>query len=164
MKLYPPRPWFIYPANVSQLWIIIPICIFLCFCKGGILNGIVVLVVWIIYQANKTEKYWRQACDDNVEHIYVSKDYAISKGYIKIGKQYCYLTDELRSEIIKKIKEKENEKEIVNCNNKSIPYFNYEYIINKLNELNKKEHLTKEEKRTKEHLETKLRLREKGWL
>lgn len=107
MKLYPPRPWFIYPANVSQLWIIIPICIFLCFCKGGILNGIVVLIVWIIYQANKTEKYWRQACDDNVEHIYVSKDYAISKGYIKIGKRYCYLTDELRQKINKIEKEQQ---------------------------------------------------------
>lgn len=111
MKKYPPRPWIIYPANWSQLWIVIPLCLF-CFLLngGGIISGIFLFIFWFIYQTKKAEEGWRFACDHNMENIYVSKDYIQSTGYIKIDNQY-YLLSDVKEYVVKNDVKKETEKD-----------------------------------------------------
>lgn len=130
MKCYPPRPWFIYPANLSQLWVLIPICLFLCVCNGGIPVIFLIVFCWICYQTNKAEESWRYACDHNMEYTYVSSDYASDKGYVKIGNKYYYLTNELKETLQIQLKERNNkiqskEKEVVYMNYTGIPYVLY---------------------------------------
>ena len=55
---YPPRPWFIYPADLEQLWLVIPGCLFLCILKQGIALAILVVIWWLISKSVDAQKSW----------------------------------------------------------------------------------------------------------
>lgn len=111
MKQYPPRPWFIYPADWSQLWIVIPLCLFLCLCRGGgILAAITLFLFWMLYKAQSAEEGWRHACDTNMELHYTTQEYINSTGYIKIKGNYYYITEEIKKKILEEEKQKEDNK------------------------------------------------------
>lgn len=83
MEKYPKRPCFISYSRKRQLWILIPICLFLLICNGGIIASPCILFFWIIYSANETEKEWREACDKGYASIYSSDKYLKSQGFIE---------------------------------------------------------------------------------
>ena len=106
---YPPRPWFIYPADLDQLWLLIPGCLFLCILKQGIAIAIFVALWWIISKSLDAQKSWENICDSNMELTYVSKEYIKNSGYVKVEGEYIYMTEDERRDILEYLEKKEKE-------------------------------------------------------
>lgn len=107
---YPPRPWFIYPADLEQLWLVIPGCLFLCILKQGILLAIFVVIWWLISKSVDAQKSWEHICDTNMEYMYVSKEYIKNSNYVKVEGEYIYMTEEERRDLLELLKKREKEK------------------------------------------------------
>lgn len=107
---YPPRPWFIYPADLEQLWLVIPGCLFLCILKQGIALAILVAIWWLVSKSVDAQKSWEHICDMNMELMYVSKEYIKNSNYVKVEGEYIYMTEEERRDLLELLKKREKEK------------------------------------------------------
>lgn len=81
-KSYPKRPKIIDSNRIQQLWLIVPFCIFIFFCKGGgVVGSLLVLGIWIVYSINQSQKEWEEACDKGVATFYCDENYLKNQGY-----------------------------------------------------------------------------------
>lgn len=83
MNKYPPRPWFISPVDLKQLWLVVPFCMFLCILKYGVIMALFYICYWISSRASKAKQKWIYACDNNLELNYTTKEALAAKGYFK---------------------------------------------------------------------------------
>lgn len=116
----PPRPWFIYPADLEQLWLVIPGCLFLCILKQGIALAILVAIWWLVSKSVDAQKSWEHICDTNMELMYVSKEYIKNSNYVKVEGEYIYMTEEERKDILEYLEKKEKEEKEVEYKTETI--------------------------------------------
>ena len=82
MKRYPKRPYLISGYRYGQLWLIIPLCLFLIFCKGcGIIGSLLVLGFWYWYSIQASDQEWKKECDMGIASVHCEKGYLESQGF-----------------------------------------------------------------------------------